>query len=109
MTTKKWNDPIHPGEILKEELEYIGITAALLAEKIDVPKNRIYQIIKGLRNVTADTAIRLGMFFSQTPDFWMNLQKSYELDVAKEKIGNSMKIIPYQANKNELYHPSMSF
>jgi len=108
MTTNKWNDPIHPGAILKDELAYIGITAATLAEKIGVPKNRMYQIIKGLRNVTADTAIRLAMFFSQTPDFWMNLQKSYELDVAKKKMGNSIKIMPYQENKTVEYQPAMS-
>jgi addiction module HigA family antidote len=94
---KDWKDPIHPGEILADELEYIGMTAAMLAERIGVPKNRIYSIINEERSITADTAIRLGIFFQQTPDFWLNLQKSYELDVARQRIGDKVKnIIPYQ-------------
>jgi addiction module HigA family antidote len=97
--TKDWKDPIHPGEILGDELEYIGMTAAELADKIGVPKNRMYQIVNEERSVTADTAIRLGIFFGQTPDFWLNLQKSYELDVAQQNMGDRMRhIVPYQAN-----------
>jgi addiction module HigA family antidote len=94
---KNWKDPIHPGEILADELEFIGMTAATLAKEIGVPKNRIYHIINEERGITADTAIRLGIFFQQTPDFWLNLQKSYELDVARQKVGDTVKnIIPYQ-------------
>jgi len=94
---KDWKDPIHPGEILADELEYIGMTAAALAERIGVSKNRIYHIINEERGITADIAIRLGIFFQQTPDFWLNLQKSYELDVARQRLGDSAKnIIPYQ-------------
>lgn len=59
---KNWKEPIHPGEILADELEYIGMTAAALADKIGVPKNRIYSIINEERSVTADMAIRLGIF-----------------------------------------------
>lgn len=94
---KNWKAPIHPGEILADELEYIGMTAAALADKIGVPKNRVYHVINGERSITADTAIRLGAFFSQSPDFWLNLQKSYELDVALQKKNINIKnIIPYQ-------------
>jgi addiction module HigA family antidote len=93
---KDWKDPIHPGEILADELEYIGMTATSLAERIGVPKNRIDHILNEERGITADIAIRLGIFFQQTPDFWLNLQKSYELDVARRRIGDSVKnIIPY--------------
>ncbi|MFQ5544296.1 MAG: HigA family addiction module antitoxin, partial [Nitrospiria bacterium] len=91
----KFGDPIHPGEILADELEFIGITAASLAEKVGVPKNRMYQIINGDRSLTADTALRLGQFFGTTPDFWLNLQKSYELDIVRRKTGDSIKnIVP---------------
>jgi addiction module HigA family antidote len=98
---KDWKDPIHPGEILADELEYIGMTAAVLAERIGVPKNRIDHIINEESGITADIAIRLGIFFQQTPDFWLNLQKSYELDVARQQIGDSAKnIIPYQSQSS---------
>ncbi len=93
----KFGEPIHPGEILADELEFIAITAASLAEKVDVPKNRIYQIVNGERSITADTALRLGRFFGTTADFWLNLQKSYELDLVRRKTGDRIKnIIPYQ-------------
>ena len=94
--TKKIGDPIHPGEILADELEFIGINAAELAKKIGVPKNRIYQIVSGERSVTADTALRLGKFFGTGPRIWLNLQKAYELDVASKQMGNTLNgIIPY--------------
>jgi addiction module HigA family antidote len=94
---KDWKDPIHPGEILADELEYIGMTAASLAERIGVPQNCICSILNEECSITADIAIRLGIFFQQTPDFWLNLQKSYELDIARQQLGDSVKnIIPYQ-------------
>lgn len=93
----KLGNPIHPGEILADELEFIGLTASNLAEKISVPKNRLYQIINAKRNITADTALRLGLFFGTSAEFWLNLQKSYELDIVRQKADNSIKnIIPYQ-------------
>ena len=92
-----WKEPIHPGEILADELEFIGINAAILAVKLSVPKNRVYQIINRKRGITADTAIRLGLFFGTSAEFWLNLQKSYELDVARREIGGvGYKIIPYK-------------
>lgn len=92
-----WRDPIHPGEILVDELEEIDMKPVELAHRLGVPDNRIYQILHGHRSITADTALRLGKFFSTGPEFWLNLQKSYELDVARQQIGAGLeKIIPYQ-------------
>lgn len=92
-----WKDPIHPGEILTDELEEIGMNASQLAQKINVPENRIYQIIRGQRNITADTALRLGKFFNTGPEFWLNLQKADELDVACLQLGDSLEqIAPYR-------------
>ncbi len=91
--TKKIGEPIHPGEILADELEFIEINAGELAKKIGVPKNRIYQIVNGERSVTADTALRLGKFFGTGPRIWLNLQKAYELDVASKQMGNALKDI----------------
>jgi addiction module HigA family antidote len=92
-----WKNPIHPGEILAEELEEIGMKPLELAERIQVPNNRIYQIIDGKRSITADTALRLGKFFNISPEFWLNLQKAYELDVARQQVGKRLETIqPYQ-------------
>jgi len=92
-----WKAPIHPGEILAEELEEIGMKPLELAERIQVPNNRIYQIIDGKRSITADTALRLGKFFNISPEFWLNLQKAYELDVAHRQVGKRLETIqPYQ-------------
>ncbi len=93
---KKISDPIHPGEILADELEYIGMNAAKFAERLEVPANRIYEIINGRRNITADTAMRLSAFFGTTPDFWLNLQKLYELDVVRQDADRFKSIVPYQ-------------
>ncbi len=94
---KKVGQPIHPGEILADELEFIGINAGELARRIDVPKNRVYQIISGERSVTANTALRLGKFFGTGPKIWLNLQKSYELDVASKQMDSILKsITPYE-------------
>ena len=86
-------DPIHPGEILADELEEIGISAAELSRQIDVPPNRISQIVRGMRDITADTALRFGQFFGTGPELWMNLQKAYELDKAKAEIGSKIQKI----------------
>ena len=74
-----WKAPIHPGEILADELAEIGVTAIELGRRLGVSKNRLYQIINGKRDLSADTALRLGQFFGTGPEFWMNLQKAYEL------------------------------
>lgn len=83
--------PIHPGEILADELYELGISASELARLLHVPKNRITEIINGKRSITADTALRLGQFFGMSAEFWMNLQKNYELRLAEQKIGQEIK------------------
>jgi len=80
---RDWRAPIHPGEVLADELDEIGMSGAQLARRLNVPVNRIYQILQGKRSVTADTALRLGRFFGTGPDIWLALQKDYELDVAQ--------------------------
>jgi len=90
--------PIHPGTILADELEEIGLTAKKLADLIDVPPNRLYQILATKRNVTADTALRLGKYFGTSADFWMNLQTAYELDLARQRNGKAIQRIPTRGN-----------
>jgi addiction module HigA family antidote len=78
--------PIHPGEILQKEfLEELELSAYALAKALRVPVNRITGIFKGERAITADTALRLARFFDTTPEFWLNLQSHYELEVASRK------------------------
>jgi addiction module HigA family antidote len=85
--------PIHPGEILADELKEIGVSAAGLARILGVPANRISQIMAGKRAVSADTALRLARYFGTTPDLWMNLQKTYELDLARQQVGKTLRHI----------------
>ena len=89
--------PIHPGEILADELKEISLSAAELARTLAVPPNRISQIIAGKRAITADTALRLARYFGTSADLWMNLQKTYELDLARQQIGEAVKHIPTRA------------
>jgi len=91
---------IHPGEILGDELKEIGITGTALSRQLKVPENRVPQIIAGKRNITADTALRLGKWFGTTPDFWLNLQKSYELRKATKEIGNEIESIPTRSKES---------
>src|SRR5436190_4820554 len=93
--------PIHPGEILADELEEIGLSAKRLAEVIDVPPNRLYQILAGKRNLTADTALRLAQYFGTSADFWMNLQSAYELDLARQQVGKAIQRIPKRSEAAE--------
>jgi antitoxin HigA-1 len=86
--------PIHPGGHLAEELKELGISAAELARQIDVPVNRVTGIINGQRAITADTALRLGHWFGSNPEFWLNLQKLYELRLAREEIGDRVEKLP---------------
>lgn len=86
--------PIHPGEHLAEELKELAISAAELARQIDVPTNRLTEIMNGQRAVTADTAIRLGHWFGSSAEFWLNLQKLYELRQAERQIGKRIERLP---------------
>jgi len=85
---------IHPGEHLAEELEALGMSAAELARQLKVPTNRVTGILNGQRAVTGDTALRLGHFFGTSPEFWLNLQSLYELRLADQKAGKSIRILP---------------
>ncbi|MBV9990108.1 MAG: HigA family addiction module antidote protein [Alphaproteobacteria bacterium] len=86
--------PIHPGEILNEELDVIGISAAELARQLNIPTNRITGILNGQRAVTADTALRLGHWFGTSAEFWLNLQKLYELRLAEREKGAEIRKLP---------------
>ena len=85
---------IHPGEHLAEELEALDLSAAELARKMNVPTNRVTQILNGTRSITGDTALRLAHFFGTSAQFWLNLQSLYELRLAEEKAGKSTKALP---------------
>lgn len=86
--------PIHPGEHLAEELNELGISAAELARQIEVPTNRVTEIMNGQRAVTADTALRLGHWFGTSAEFWLNLQKLYELRRAQMETGREIDRLP---------------
>lgn len=83
--------PIHPGEILKDELAEIGLTANAFAQALHVPANRITAILNGTRSITADTALRFSRFFGTTPEFWLNLQTAYDLKIARQAIGSKVE------------------
>jgi addiction module HigA family antidote len=85
---------VHPGGILADELEELGISARELARRINVPANRITQIIRGQRGISGDTALRLGHWFGTSPEFWMNLQKTYELNLARVQVGDEVERLP---------------
>jgi addiction module HigA family antidote len=94
---------IHPGEHLAEELEALDMSAAELARKMNVPTNRVTQILNGTRSVTGDTALRLAHFFGTSAQFWLNLQSMYDLRIAEEKAGKSIKTLP-RLKKREPVH-----
>ena len=85
--------PIHPGEIIADEIAELGINATELARIIHVPANRISQIIASKRAITADTALRLGRWFGTGPNIWLNLQQAYELDLVCQEIGTELENI----------------
>jgi len=89
--------PIHPGEHLTEFLEELGISQYRLAKSINVPPRRINEIVKGLRGISADTALRLGRFFDMTPRFWMNLQAKYDLAAAAAALDLDHEVTPRAA------------
>ena len=92
--------PIHPGEILREEfLSPLGMSANRLALALRVPATRINDIVKERRGITADTALRLSCYFGTTPRFWMNIQASWELEMAEDELGNAVRreVLPRSA------------
>jgi addiction module HigA family antidote len=100
--------PIHPGEVLAEQLEEWEITAAELAREFHVPANRLYQLIAGKRAMTADTALRLEQWLGVSADFWMNLQKTYELDRASQEIGPEIRRTVHPRERRDSTAPSYS-
>ena len=94
---------IHPGEHLVEELKALEMSAAELARRLDVPTNRITQILNGTRAVTGDTALRLAHFFGTSAEFWLNLQSLYDLRLAQVKAGKSIKALP-TLKRREVLH-----
>ena len=89
-TTMRRSEPIHPGEFLADDVAELALSAAGLARLLRVPANRVSQILAGRRAVSADTALRLGLYFGTGPNLWLNLQKTYELDVAHASAGRNL-------------------
>ena len=82
--------PVHPGEILREELDELGLSANALSKALGVPVNRVTMILNGQRGVSADTALRLARYFGTTAQFWLNLQKTWELRRAELEAGREI-------------------
>ncbi len=100
MASKDRLPPIHPGEILREEfLSALGLSANGLALALRVPATRINDIVNERRGITADTALRLARYFGTTPRFWMNMQASYELEIAEDRLGEAVarEVLPRTA------------
>jgi antitoxin HigA-1 len=101
MTRKtKMMPPVHPGETLREDfINPLGLTANRLAMELRVPVTRVNDIVRGRRAITADTALRLARYFATTPQFWMNLQANYDLELAEDERGPEIvdRIRPHQA------------
>ena len=90
MDAKNGMRPVHPGEILREELDTLGLSANALARALGVPVNRITLILNGQRGITADTALRLARYFGTTPQLWLNLQQTWELRRAEIETGDQI-------------------
>jgi addiction module HigA family antidote len=92
MTHHRARQPIHPGEILAEDvLAELGMSATQLAKALGVPPNRISEIVRGRRDITADTALRLARWLGTTPEFWLDLQQAYDLEIAEQTIGDEVR------------------
>ena len=85
---------VHPGSILKDELDALEISLAEFSRQIDVPANRVSQIVAGKRSITGDTALRLGHWFGMSPQFWLNLQTQYDLSLAENEAGDTIHHLP---------------
>ena len=88
---------VHPGEILKNELEKRGVLPASFARQIDAPADRVSQILAGKRAVTGDSALKFGHWFGMDPQFWLNLQAQYELALAEQSVGAKVSAMPTAA------------
>jgi addiction module HigA family antidote len=99
---------VHPGEVLRDELNELGVTLTEFARQIDVPPNRISQIIAGKRAVTGDTALRFGHWFGTDPQFWLNLQSAHEIRIAEEKAGREIARLPVRTGTARPDAPSIA-
>ncbi len=90
MNTRNGMTPVHPGEMLRDEIEALGLSANALSKALGVPVNRVTMILNGQRGVSADTALRLARYFGTTPQLWMNLQKTWELRQAETAVGREV-------------------
>lgn len=88
MTIKSGMNPVHPSQVLREELDALGLSANALAKAIGVPANRVTAILNAERGITADTALRLGRHFGTTAQFWLNLQQTWQIRLAESKSGS---------------------
>lgn len=95
---------VHPGAVLKDELEELGITPTEFARQIDVPANRVSQIIAGKRGITGDTALRFGHWFRTDPQFWLNLQAQWDLVQAERETGQAIRHLPTRAASSSEHH-----
>lgn len=89
--------PVHPGKVLADALAEPNITPTELARQIAVPANRLSQIIRGMRSITGDTALRLGHGFGTSPQFWLNLQAAYDIRMAEAAVGAEISRLPVRA------------
>ncbi len=89
---------VHPGEILKDELDALNVTPTEFARQINVPPNRVSQIIAGKRAITGDTALRFGHWFGTDPQFWLNLQTQFDLVIADKQTGEDIRYLPTKAS-----------
>jgi antitoxin HigA-1 len=99
MLQRKKLPPIHPGELLRDELEEIGVSLNELSRALRVPMNRISALVNGKRSITTDTAMRLARYFGTSPQYWINLQSAYDLEVAVIRIGSKIEreVLPRSA------------
>ena len=97
---------IHPGQILIQELAELDITPTEFSRQINVPPNRISQIIGGKRSITGDTALRFGHWFGNEPEFWMNLQAQFDLAIAEQETGPAILQLPTKDSLSESYPTS---
>jgi len=106
MNVRSGMQPVHPGEILRDELDELGLSANALSRELGVPVNRVTMILNGQRGVSADTALRLARYFGTTPQLWMNLQKTWELRQAEIAAGREIdeKVVPRGTGAAPLPH-----
>ncbi len=98
---KLFRRAVHPGEVLRGELDELGVSQAAFARQIRVPPNRISQIVAGKRSISGDTALRLGHWLGMEPQFWMNLQAQFDLAVADQEVGQAVRELPTAGETDE--------